>query len=80
MPEIMTSRCGHCGQFCIIADEYTPWGRSQDTEPPDVVLLCAACSRAEEHVMVAAHHVWMPYIPGQCHINARRRLLEIANA
>ncbi len=44
--------CGHCGRFCVPADEYTPFGGVTDLEPPDEVYLCAGCAAAEEEELV----------------------------
>jgi len=38
-------RCEQCGQFVGFANHvvYTPYGRSQDIDPPDPMFECLAC-------------------------------------
>jgi hypothetical protein len=36
-------RCNICGKFAKIVDSYTPFGYSEDSEPPDNVYMCQKC-------------------------------------
>lgn len=73
-----TPRCGRCGLFCRVHDEYTHFGGSADLEPPDPIYLCERCSKEIEQQMVeGTDYPARPHLPwrfGACHRRALTRL------
>ena len=51
----MSNKCDHCGKFAKIVDQYTEYGSSASTEPPDDVLLCAECVQIEKDYWRQVH-------------------------
>ena len=70
------NKCGHCGLFLSWGDcdQYTNFGSSNDLEPPDPILICKHCSKYEEDRMVKNGSIWTPWIPGDFHHRAAKRL------
>ena len=71
------NRCGMCNRFMSYenCDEYTNFGNSSDTEPPDPILICAKCSKEEEDKLVTSGRIgWTPWRPARFHQRAAERL------
>ena len=74
----MMPQCSACGRFCRPDDEYTDFGDSSMLEPPDPVLFCAKCSKAEEERLVREtvrpRRLHLPWRPARFHLRAMKRL------
>ena len=67
-------KCGHCREFCVIADAYTPFGDYENIEPPNEVILCAACTEELEIHYIKYAYVTNHWEKAECGRRMAKRL------
>ena len=75
--------CDCCGRFMSFSnpenDEYTNFGNCGDTEPPDPVDMCPACSKDDELDMIKRGCIRNHWVPSKADRRAAK-VLEFAQA